>query len=142
MYFAEVSFFIIIPMHRNALVSFWQEFKNFIAVGKELPCTQPFTNINFHFVVIVKTATSQVLFRQSKQNNNMTGNIRIIGWTVFESLVKRMQQFLYPTCRMVTPRNGCQVFLANNLTQPRVAIGSRTDYLTRGINSTRMASST
>lgn len=110
----------------------------------ELPCTQPFTNRNFHFLVIAKTATSQVLFRQSKQNNNMTGNIRFIWWIIFESLVKRVQQFLQPTCRMVTPRNGCQVFLANSLTQSsyRVALGSRTDYLPRDINSTWMASCT
>jgi len=81
-------------------------------------------------------ATSQVLCRQSKQSNSMTGNIIIIGWIVFEPLVKRMQQFLYPTCRMDTPRNGCQVFLANNLTQSshRGAIGCRTDYLPRDIN--------
>jgi len=55
MYFTEVSlFFVVIPMHHDALVSFWHEFKNFVAVGMELPCTQPFTNRNFRFLIIAK----------------------------------------------------------------------------------------
>jgi hypothetical protein len=104
MCFTEVLFFFLIPLHRDALVSFWHEFKNVVAVGMELPCTQPFTNRNFHFLIIAKTATSQ-MFRQSKQNNSMTGNIRTIGCIVHKLLVKQVQQFLYPTYRMVTTRN-------------------------------------
>jgi hypothetical protein len=57
MYFTEISlFFVVIPLYRDALVSFWHDFKYFVAVGMELQCRQPFTNSKFHFLIIEHTS--------------------------------------------------------------------------------------
>jgi hypothetical protein len=67
-YSAEVSLFLNInPKHIEAFVPPWHEFKISIVVEIGLLHSQPFTNRNFHFFIIVELATSQVLLQRPKQ---------------------------------------------------------------------------
>jgi len=51
----------------EAFLPSWHEFKNFIISEVRLLHSQPFTNVNIHFLIIVVTVTSQVLLQWPKQ---------------------------------------------------------------------------
>jgi hypothetical protein len=51
----------------NLFAPFWLDFKNFVGIGIGVVLSQPFTEIHFHFLVIVETATSQVPLQRPKQ---------------------------------------------------------------------------
>jgi len=58
----------IILRHNDAYIPSWYEFQNFVTIIEIwLLHSQPFTNTHFHFLIIVKLATSQVLLQQPKQ---------------------------------------------------------------------------
>jgi hypothetical protein len=67
-YSIEVSlFFNIIPEHTDAFVPSWHKFESCVMAEMGLLNSQSFTNGHFHFFVIVKSATSQVLLQRHNQ---------------------------------------------------------------------------
>lgn len=75
----SISVFLNNSEHLEAFLPSWHEFKNLIMSEVSLLHSQPFTNVSFHFLIIVETVASQVLLQWLK---HVCCNMRSFSMTV------------------------------------------------------------
>jgi hypothetical protein len=104
--------FSIIPEHIDALLSSWNEFKNYFTVESRPLYLQPSTNSHFHFFIVVELVTSKggwIIFKSF----SVHGWSRSSQWNNDNNSYARCMLYgVALLCRRITPCDRSYVWAA------------------------------